>query len=152
MRGATKSHQPSLPPLRPGFPLAQEATAILRKHSSDLLFNHSIRVYLFAAELGRQQKLRFDAELLYVAAAFHDLGLVKKFSSPDERFEVDGANAVRQFLTAHKVPEDQAQTAWAAIALHTTPGVTKYMRPRSGSPLFRRWPRCAWKRPRSISA
>jgi hypothetical protein len=109
--------------------LAKEATGILREHSTELLFNHSIRVYLFAAEQGRQQKLRFDPELLYVAAAFHDFGLIKKFSSPNERFEVDGANAARQFLTAHNVPEEEIQTAWQAIALHTTPGVTHYMRP-----------------------
>ncbi len=62
-------------------------------------------------------------------AAFHDLGLIKKYSSATERFEVDGANAVRQFLTAHSVPEEQVQTAWEAIALHTTPGVTQYMKP-----------------------
>ena len=113
----------------PDSSLAKEATDLLREHSTNLLFNHSMRVYLFAAELGHQRKLRFDAELLYVAAAFHDFGLIKKFSSPDERFEVDGANAVRQFLTAHKVPEEQVQTAWEAIALHTTPGLTQYMRP-----------------------
>jgi len=109
--------------------LAKEATGILREHSTDLLFNHSMRVYLFAAEQGRQRKLRFDPELLYVAAAFHDLGLIKKFSSPDERFEVDGANAARQFLSAHKIPEDQVQAVWEAIALHTTPGIPKHMRP-----------------------
>ncbi len=109
--------------------LAKEATGILRENATDLLFNHSIRVYLFAAEQGRQQKLRFDAELLYIAAAFHDLGLLKKFSSPDERFEVDGANAARQFLTAHDVPEERIQTVWEAIALHTTPGIPPYMRP-----------------------
>lgn len=109
--------------------LAKEATSILRDHSTDLLYNHSVRVYLFAAEQGRQQKLRFDPELLYVAAAFHDLGLIKKFSSETERFEVDGANAARQFLSAHNVPEEQVQTAWEAIALHTTPGITQYMRP-----------------------
>ena len=109
--------------------LAKEATDLLREHSTDLLFNHSIRVYLFGAEQGRRQSLRFDPELLYVAAAFHDFGLLKKFSSPDERFEVDGANAVRQFLLAHKVPEERVQTAWEAIALHTTPGITQYMRP-----------------------
>jgi hypothetical protein len=109
--------------------LAKQATDLLREHSTDLLFDHSIRVYLFAAEQGRQQKLRFDPELLYVAATFHDFGLIKKFSSSDERFEVDGANAARQFLTAHKVPEDKVEIAWAAIALHTTPGVTQHMRP-----------------------
>ena len=89
----------------------------MREYSTDLLINHSLRVYLFAAEQGRQQKLRFDPELLYVAAAFHDLGLLKKFSSENERFEVDSA------------PEEQVQTVWQAIALHTTPGVTQYMRP-----------------------
>src|SRR6201994_377969 len=109
--------------------LAKEATDILRQHSTDLLVNHSIRVYLFAAEQGRQRKLRFDCELLYVAAAFHDLGLIKKFSSTDERFEVDGANAARQFLTVHNIPEVQVQTVWEAIALHTTPGIPKHMRP-----------------------
>jgi hypothetical protein len=109
--------------------LAKEATDILREDATDLLFNHSVRVYLFAAEQGRQQKLRFDAEILYVAAAFHDLGLIKKFSSQNERFEVDGANAARQFLTAHNVREEQVQTVWQAIALHTTPGITQHMRP-----------------------
>jgi hypothetical protein len=113
----------------PNSLLAKEATDVLREYSTDLLFNHSIRVYLFAAEQGRQQKRRFDAELLYVAAAFHDLGLIKKFSSQNERFEVDGANAARQFLTAHNISEDQVQTVWEAIALHTTPGIPPYMRP-----------------------
>ena len=109
--------------------LANEATEILREHSTDLLINHSIRVYLFAVEQGRQQNLRFDAELLYIAAAFHDLGLTKKFSSQNERFEVDGANAARQFLTTHNVPTEHVDTVWQAIALHTTPGVTQHMRP-----------------------
>jgi HD superfamily phosphohydrolase YqeK len=59
--------------------LAKEATTILREYSGDLHFNHSVRVYLFAAEQGRQQKLGFDAELLYVAAAFHDLGIARSF-------------------------------------------------------------------------
>src|SRR3954464_6989649 len=117
------------PPIIPDSLLAKEATDLLRAYSTELLFDHSMRVYLFAAEQGRQQELRFDPELLYVAAAFHDLGLIKKFSSEDQRFEVDGANAARQFLTAHKVPEEQVQTAWEAIALHTTLGVTQYMRP-----------------------
>ncbi|MFZ5783724.1 MAG: HD domain-containing protein [Pseudomonadota bacterium] len=113
----------------PDSHLAKEATDILRGNATDLLFNHSMRVYLFAVEQGRQRQLRFDPELLYVAAAFHDLGLVRRFSSPDERFEVDGANAARQFLDAHGIAEDQVQAVWEAIALHTTPGIPKYMRP-----------------------
>jgi hypothetical protein len=98
---------------------------------SRVLFNHSIRVYLFAAEQGRQRNLRFDPELLYVAAAFHDLGLIRKFSSRNERFEVDGANAARQFLASHNIAQDQVQAVWEAIALHTTPGIPRYMRPET---------------------
>ena len=113
----------------PDSALAKEAAQVLREHSTELLINHSMRVYFFAAEQGRQQKLRFDSELLYIAAAFHDFGLLKKFWSEDRRFEVDGANAARQFLTSHKVPEEQVRTAWEAIALHTTPGITQYMQP-----------------------
>jgi hypothetical protein len=113
----------------PDSSLAKDAAEILRQYSTDLLINHSIRVYLFAAEQGRQRKLRFDPEILYVAAAFHDLGLIKKFSSQNERFEVDGANAARHFLNAHNSSEDQAQTVWEAIALHTTPGIPQHMGP-----------------------
>ncbi len=113
----------------PDTRLAREAHDILREFSTELLYNHSNRVYLFAAEQGRQQNLPFDPELLYVSAAFHDLGLLTEYSSETERFEVDGANAVRQFLLAHHIPEEKVQTAWEAIALHTTPGVTQYMRP-----------------------
>lgn len=107
--------------------MAREATALLREHSTQLLFNHSIRVFLFAAEQGRQRRIDFDRELLYIAAAFHDFGLLKKFSSANERFEVDGANVAREFLVAHNVAEEQIRIAWEAIALHTTPGITQHM-------------------------
>ena len=113
----------------PDTKLAKEAHDILREFSTKLLYNHSNRVFLFAAQQGKQRELSFDPELLYVSAAFHDLGLLTEYSSELERFEVDGANAVRQFLIAHDIPEEKAQTAWEAIALHTTPGVTQYMRP-----------------------
>lgn len=113
----------------PDTKLAKEAHDILREYATELLYNHSNRVYLFAAEQGRQKKLAFDPELLYVSAAFHDLGLMKEYSSESERFEVDGANAAKKFLLSHNIPVEAAQTAWEAIALHTTPGVTQYMKP-----------------------
>jgi NAD(P)-dependent dehydrogenase (short-subunit alcohol dehydrogenase family) len=65
-------------------------------------------------------------ELLFVCAAFHDLGLLKKFSSTADRFEADSANAARQFLEHHGIPETRIQTAWDAISLHTTPGIGQY--------------------------
>src|SRR6201997_4513870 len=89
---------------QPGVPdtqLTREATGLLHEFSTPLLFNHSHRVFFWADELGRQSGEKYDQELLFVCAAFHDLGLLKKFSSADDRFEVDGANAVRQFLEHH---------------------------------------------------
>ena len=110
----------------PDTQLTREATGLLREFSTPLLFNHSHRVFFWANELGRQTGDRFDVELLFVCAAFHDLGLLKKFSSTADRFEVDSANADRQFLEHHGIPETRIQTAWDAISLHTTPGIGQY--------------------------
>ena len=110
----------------PDSQLTREATGLLRELSTPLLFNHSHRVFFWANEMGRQAGQRFDVELLFVCAAFHDLGLLKKFSSEADRFEVDSANAARQFLEHHGVPNTRTQTAWDAISLHTTPGIAAY--------------------------
>jgi hypothetical protein len=110
----------------PDTQLTREATGLLREFSTPLLFNHSHRVFFWGNEFGRRTGERFDVELLFVCAAFHDLGLLQKFSSAADRFEVDGANAVRQFLEHHGLPETRIQTAWDAIALHTTPGIAQY--------------------------
>jgi hypothetical protein len=110
----------------PDSKLTREATGLLRELSTTLLFNHSHRVFFWASEQGRRAGYTFDAELLFICAAFHDLGLLQKFSSKTDRFEVDSANAVCQFLEHHQVPETRIQTAWDAIALHTTPGIAAY--------------------------
>lgn len=120
---------PQFQRVQPGVPdsqLAREATGLLREFSTPLLFNHSHRVFFWANEMGRQTGQSFDVELLFVCAAFHDLGLLKKFTSEADRFEVDSANAARQFLEHHGVPSTRIQTAWDAIALHTTPGIAAY--------------------------
>ena len=114
---------------QPGVPdtqLTREATGLLHEYSTHLLFNHSHRVFFWARELGRQTGRSFDEELLFVCAAFHDLGLLRRFSSADDRFEVDSANALRQFLEHHEVPAARIQVAWDAVALHTTPGIAAY--------------------------
>src|SRR5271155_3154070 len=110
----------------PDTQLTREATGLLHEFSTPLLFNHSHRVFFWANELGQQTGQKFDVELLFVCAAFHDLGLLERFSSADDRFEVDGANAVRQFLEHHDVSAARIQVAWDAISLHTTPGIVAY--------------------------
>ncbi len=113
----------------PDSTLGRAITEFVRDTETELLFNHSSRVYFFGALAGQQRGLAFDAELLYAATMFHDVGLMPSHSSPHLRFEVDGANAARDFLASHKVDPADIDKVWAGIALHTTPGVPEFMHP-----------------------
>ena len=113
----------------PDSKLTQEATQLIRDTEPPLLFHHSTRVYLWGALAGIRKKLKFDPELLYIGAMFHDIGLTKQYSSATERFEVDGANAARAFLQQHGIPETSIDVVWDAIALHTTPGIPQHKKP-----------------------
>ena len=66
----------------PDSKLAQAATELVRDTESDLLFHHSSRVYYFGALAGLRQKLKFDSELLYIGAMFHDMGLTENTVAP----------------------------------------------------------------------
>ena len=101
-------------------------TELLRASASPMLFNHSLRVYLFGALHGARHGLSVDHELLYLGAVFHDFGLVKKYSSPNERFELDRANAARKFLVERGIPRRSIEIVWDAIALHNTLEIPKY--------------------------
>lgn len=113
----------------PDSKLAREITELVRDTVTPLLFHHSSRVYYFGALAGKHRHLSFDPELLYAGAMFHDMGLTPKHSSAQDRFEVDGANAARDFLRSHRIPQADVDTVWTAIALHTTPGIPQYMHP-----------------------
>ncbi|MCZ4494188.1 MAG: UTP:GlnB [Conexibacter sp.] len=113
----------------PDSRLAGDATEFVRDTSTQLLYDHSRRVFLWGSLVGAQRGLTVDAELLYVGAMFHDMGLVEGHRSSDERFEIDGANAARRFLEQHGLPEEDVMTVWEAIALHTTPEVPRYKQP-----------------------
>ena len=113
----------------PDSQLAREITDFIRDTEPDLLFNHSSRVYCFGALAGRRLGLKFDPELLYAGAMFHDVGLVPSHRSTADRFEVDGANAAREFLSRHGLAQEDMDRVWTAIALHTTPGIPQHMHP-----------------------
>jgi hypothetical protein len=113
----------------PDSKLGGAITEFVRDTETELLFNHSSRNYLFGALAGQERGLVFDRELLYAAAMFHDVGLMPSHSSPNLRFEVDGANAARDFLTSHGVDPSDIEKVWTGIALHTTPGVPEFMHP-----------------------
>jgi HD domain len=113
----------------PDSKLAREVAELVRDTEPPLLFHHSSRVYYWGALTGKHRGLRFDPELLYAGAMFHDMGLTPAHASAHERFEVDGANIARDFLRSHGIPEQDIETVWTAIALHTTPGIPSHMHP-----------------------
>ena len=113
----------------PDSKLAREITELVRDTESSLLFHHSSRVYYWGALAGRRRGLKFDPELLYAAAMFHDMGLTHQHSSQGERFEIDGANVARDFLRNRGISQHDIDTVWTAIALHTTPGIPQHMHP-----------------------
>jgi hypothetical protein len=107
----------------PDTALCNAAVDLLESSSPEFLCTHCLRTYIFGSlairSLGRSVA---DEEAAFCAAALHDLGLVPAYRR-DNRFEVDGADAARQFCAKHQVPPDRADLVWEAIALHTSAGI-----------------------------
>jgi hypothetical protein len=113
----------------PDSALIRSATELVRGHAGDVLYNHSRRAFFWAALIAKRRRVSHDLELLYLAAMFHDLGLTKAHASKELPFEIDGANAARQFLNNYRLPERDVEDIWNAIALHTTRRIAEHMRP-----------------------
>ena len=113
----------------PDTPLVREITEYIRDTEDELLFNHSRRVFLFGTLQGQRRGLQPDPELLYAGAMFHDIGLTEGYRTSMLRFEVDGANAARDFLLERGIDDATARKVWLSIALHTTPGVPEFLDP-----------------------
>jgi HD domain len=111
----------------PDTALCNAAVDLLESSSPEFLCTHCLRTYIFGSlavrGLGR---LAIDEEAAFCAAVLHDLGLVKPYRR-DSRFEVDGANAAREFCSKHQVPPERADLVWEAIALHTSVGIATRM-------------------------
>ncbi|KAI3321475.1 hypothetical protein HD806DRAFT_153869 [Xylariaceae sp. AK1471] len=118
--------------------LVREAQVYARKHSSDVVWNHVVRGWLFGTLIiARNATLRatVDAEAHALAAILHDLGWDQTPNSTvvstDRRFEVDGAIAARDFIHSHSHDqvawnEHRVQLVWDSIALHTQDSIYKY--------------------------
>jgi HD superfamily phosphodiesterase len=112
----------------PDSDIAEEATRLVRELSPGFLFNHGVRVFMFAEAIGRHNHMKYDREVVYLAAVMHDLGLVPQFNG-DGSFEVEGAGVARRFLRERGLPEDKADLVHEAIALHAAVGKASKMAP-----------------------
>lgn len=123
----------------PKTPSIDVALSYARSHSDDCTYNHIMRSFLFgfciASKLPHLKER--DHEVHAVSAVLHDLGWdsTGELVSRDKRFEVDGADAARNFLRSLN-QEGKAiwdsrrlQLVWDAIALHTTFSIVQYKEP-----------------------
>ena len=113
----------------PDTELVHAATSFVREAADDTLFHHSRRVFLWGSLKASARGLDVDPELAYVGGLFHDLGLTPAHATKDRRFELDGAEAARDFLLEHGRTEREARDVWLAIALHTTPEIPHHLAP-----------------------
>ena len=107
--------------LIPDSAVAKRAIELVMEVSPLFLTNHGFRSFVFGAALGRREGLKFDRELLFLAAIMHDLGLTARFDGPDP-FELQGARTARAFLLKEGVDERRADLVHEAIALHASVG------------------------------
>jgi hypothetical protein len=112
----------------PDTAMVRDAMDLSRSLLEPFLFNHVMRSWLFGIVLAESVAIAPDDELLAVAAILHDLGLTDRYAA-ENRFEVDGANAARTFLSDRGISTRQIQLVWDAIALHTTPTLALHKEP-----------------------
>ena len=119
--------------------LTSKAFAYVHGHNTPTVANHVIRSTLFALIIASKVPpfASCDAESIFLATILHDLGWssTPALISKDKRFEVDGANAAREFINSRaeasdtKWTEQRVQLVWDAIALHTSPSISLHGQP-----------------------
>lgn len=121
-------------PSTPTSPAFRKALDLVNASVQPAIAHHSIRTFLHASLTAEAQGLRADVDyrtdLLGLACVLHDVGTADRFNGP-QRFEVDGADAAAEFLTAEGFNSADVDEVWEAIALHTSPGIAERRGPIS---------------------
>ncbi|MBM9504424.1 HD domain-containing protein [Actinacidiphila acididurans] len=107
----------------PSSAAAAAALEVASAYLSPALLNHSLRAYVWAAARGTAEGVPFDPELLYVAALFHDLGLVPAFDSHTVVFEEAGGHVARVFAAGAGWPAERRKRLSDVIVRHMWPHV-----------------------------
>ncbi len=108
----------------PDTPLIRDALDYARQHTTPGIFNHVVRSWLYGIIISSRVPAleSYDRELHAVSTILHDLGWdpTGALVTPNKRFEVDGANAAREFIRSKAPSWDhhKQQLVWHSIALH----------------------------------
>ncbi|CAB3963935.1 MULTISPECIES: phosphohydrolase [Burkholderia] len=113
----------------PRTPMAIEAAEAARASLPRVITDHACRVFVLASLAARRASETLDADALYVAAMYANMGLSAAYCRSTERYELDSADAAQAFLLRHQTSQRLRDDVWRAIALHTTPGVAARVSP-----------------------
>lgn len=112
----------------PDTQVITRAIEFAQERSEPYLFNHVMRSWLFAVLIAQRKQTAHDGEVLAVTTILHDLGLEEAFNGP-LRFEVEGANAARNFARSVGMDDRRSQLIWDGVALNSTPSIALYKEP-----------------------
>lgn len=102
----------------PDSPACRAALELASQYCSPSLLNHGIRSYVWGATYALAHDMDFDAELLYVAAVLHDIGLTEAFDNQGLPFETAGGHVVWAFATGAGWPTERRGRAADVIIKH----------------------------------
>ncbi|MEV4578142.1 HD domain-containing protein [Nonomuraea jabiensis] len=102
----------------PDTPACRGALEVAARYHTPSLLNHSIRAYLWAAAYAREHGIAYDAELLYVSAMLHDLGLAAEFDSHSVPFEEAGGDVAWVFCAGAGWSPERRARAREVIVRH----------------------------------
>lgn len=107
----------------PDSALTREAETWLRLTARPALVNHCLRSFRWAVELATLDRIPYDPELLFTAAALHDIGLTERLDT-GAAFEHYGGRVVRELTMSHGRTPTQSDATAAAVVHHMAPDIT----------------------------
>ena len=113
----------------PRTPMAIDAAEAACASLPQVITDHACRVFVLASLAARRAGETLDADALYVAAMYANMGLSTAYGRSTERYELDSADAAQAFLLRHQTSQRMRDDVWRAIALHTTPGLSSHFHP-----------------------
>ncbi|MEV0996298.1 HD domain-containing protein [Nonomuraea sp. NPDC050202] len=102
----------------PDTPAARGALEVAAQYHTPSLLNHSLRAYLWAAAYAQGNGIAFDAELLYVSAMLHDIGLAAEFDSHTVPYEEAGGHVAWAFCAGAGWSPERRVRACEVIIRH----------------------------------
>jgi hypothetical protein len=115
-RDVTSEHLTGVP--EPQTDVARAALEVATEYCSPALVNHCLRSYIWAVAYAERTGIGFDAELLYVSAMLHDIGLVPEFDSLTVPFEFAGGHVAWVFGAGAGWPPERRRRVSDVIVRH----------------------------------